>query len=966
MPLQKQKIEIPLGGGLQTKADPKVVPPGSLLVLENGEFDDAGALKKRNGYDALSTATINGSAITKGRGLHTYRGSLVHLDGLLLREYLPSQHKWQGAQKLRLCATTATGLPVAQAPYVVSTIRPIMPEIAVANGVAVYAYRPFGGTLVFGAIDASTGADIIPASFENATSCAAIRVIASGSTIFIISIDGANVLMRYLNTESPTAFSVASNLATDSNGTDIGFDAAAVDQSGNCVVAYETTTPRVKLLLFTTAGGGASTTISEDPDTKHVGVCVSAAGDIYVAYRNQATNRARTRGYTSGLVALFAAADLDTSAGCDQFAGVEESANTIRWVYSVSASSQRRVKHNTVTSAGTIGTSATVRRGAFVASKPFRYNDLTWMCLGYTSGNATAIQSGYYLVDVTGSVIVARYLPDQGLTEDKLQTILPQPSPVAEISPGVYWVGAGYRTSQSLILDTYYEQPARVALDFTRPTRATELGGNLLVATGGLLHEYDGDKLYENGFFVAPEPLSAVQVGGGSLADGVYQFAAAYAAFDSRGQLQIGPPSTIGSITVAAGGGTAVVTVTVPYLRMTNRLTGSGLSVYLLLYASEAGGDTLYEVQAADNSTSGDTTTINFATTTGLTDNRILYTNGNILENNAPPALRNIVGKGARVYGMAEKAILNYSKELVDGYPVSFVAETMVKRLHQDGGEHYSLAVMDDTIIAFGENSIQQLGGDGLDDTGASDGLSLPRVIASDTGALPDTPLVTTDAGVFFRSRRGQCLLNRALQVEYIGAPVEAYNANSLVSSALVPGKGQVRFGHADGSALVYDQSAGQWASFSDHAQVAAAVCDGVYYWQAGNGRVYRMSSGFRDHGSWFDLLVETPWLKVDGLQGFQRLYHFGILGEWRSPHRLVIDIYYDYRPDSAETITFDALSGYAAGDPLQMRRHLGVKCQAVKFRIRDTDQRGTGESLKLTALALEVGVKGGIVRKNR
>lgn len=59
MPLERQNVAVPFVGGLETKQDPKTVPPAKLLSLVNGTFAAPGKLKKRNGYKALGSNIVS-------------------------------------------------------------------------------------------------------------------------------------------------------------------------------------------------------------------------------------------------------------------------------------------------------------------------------------------------------------------------------------------------------------------------------------------------------------------------------------------------------------------------------------------------------------------------------------------------------------------------------------------------------------------------------------------------------------------------------------------------------------------------------------------------------------------------------------------------------------------------------------------------------------------------------------------
>ena len=77
--------------------------------------------------------------------------------------------------------------------------------------------------------------------------------------------------------------------------------------------------------------------------------------------------------------------------------------------------------------------------------------------------------------------------------------------------------------------------------------------------------------------------------------------------------------------------------------------------------------------------------------------------------------------------------------------------------------------------------------------------------------------------GSMFQSAKGICLMDRSLNVTYIGGPVERYTSGGAVitSAVLVPDLSQVRFGLDTGISLVYDLVVGEWAIFtygSEHA----------------------------------------------------------------------------------------------------------------------------------------------------
>ena len=78
---QKGLVPISFNKGLDAKTDDKQSLPGSLSVLENGQFDKGGIINKRNGLTSISRTVFgSGQAISSGIGLATYGNQLLSFD----------------------------------------------------------------------------------------------------------------------------------------------------------------------------------------------------------------------------------------------------------------------------------------------------------------------------------------------------------------------------------------------------------------------------------------------------------------------------------------------------------------------------------------------------------------------------------------------------------------------------------------------------------------------------------------------------------------------------------------------------------------------------------------------------------------------------------------------------------------------------------------------------------------------
>ena len=78
--------------------------------------------------------------------------------------------------------------------------------------------------------------------------------------------------------------------------------------------------------------------------------------------------------------------------------------------------------------------------------------------------------------------------------------------------------------------------------------------------------------------------------------------------------------------------------------------------------------------------------------------------------------------------------------------------------------------------------------------------------------------------GLMFKSSKGIYLLSRALELKYIGADVEAYNAFDVTSAQLIPTVYEVRFTLTNGVCLVHDYYVDQWSVYTNIAAVDATM----------------------------------------------------------------------------------------------------------------------------------------------
>lgn len=549
------------------------------------------------------------------------------------------------------------------------------------------------------------------------------------------------------------------------------------------------------------------------------------------------------------------------------------------------------------------------------------------------------------------------------------------PLVVDEIAIGAQLVGAGLPQ----VITRTAIATAELTPSFANPI--ADLNGIAMMANG-INNQHDGEFTYEQGFAERPTILSNTSAAaGGSLSDGTYSFIAVYAWIDLAGNLQLSELSDPYSITLAFGGAVQAVTLSVRSYWLSGRVvrdvTTRGIApqnALIFLYRTQANGTLYYlnEIQPSVAGVAAVTFAPSYLLDTLLIANRILYTTGGALQNAAPPPATSLCSNGTRLFAyQAGKDTIHFSKKYTSGEAINF-CRTFTKALIPDGSVKTTLAAMDGRIIALRENSIQYFDGDGPTENGANDTFSDVRIIPSEGGCIPNTPSVTTAMGVFYKSQDGIKLLTRGLEVIDIGAPVDDFASLTLRSIVHMPEENKVYFVHTSTpdipGVFTYDYFTKQWSRLhwtigASTTPIAARYRGVIHAAGFGASAVNTVKSGttYQDQGSSYSMRLETPWVKLANLQGFQRLWYINVLGTIKSNHTLTLDIFKDYSETIDQTVAF-AVTG-SVDTPLQFRHHYGKKCQSVKFRLSDSSQSSSFESCVLTGISLEIGLKRGVFK---
>lgn len=446
----------------------------------------------------------------------------------------------------------------------------------------------------------------------------------------------------------------------------------------------------------------------------------------------------------------------------------------------------------------------------------------------------------------------------------------------------------------------------------------------------------------------------------------------------------------------SAGGGDTLSTsdvgsmvVNIPTLKLTYKT-----NVKIVIYRWSVAQQNYYQVTSVLVPTLNIPTNASLQYTDTLGDsailgNNLIYTTGGVIEDIGPPPSSTMTLFDDRLWlvDAQDRNLLWFSKQVIEGTPVEmsdlltfYVAPTI--GVQGSTGPITALGVMDDKLIIFKKDAIYYINGTGPDNTGANSSYNGPIFITSTVGCDNQNSIVFQPQGLMFQSDKGIWLLGRDLSTQYIGAPVQQFNSGLIQSSASIPETNQVRFTLSTGQTLMYDYFYGQWGTFVGVPAISACIYDELHTFINSYGDVYQENPGTYIDGSNPVLIAfTTSWLKLANLQGYQRAYFFYILGEYLSPHKLQVNISYDYNsaPSQSVLITPDnfsptygsglSQSPFGQGNPYGGRNvenwrifFKQQRCQAFQLNIQEVfdGSFGTvaGGGLTISGLNLVAGFK--------
>ncbi len=1022
MALQKEIVGIGFVGGLETKADEKTVLPTKLTHLDNGEFTKRGTVRARPGHFALPDASLNGSASAAILG--TKLAHATRADELLLvtdqRLYSQDETASRWIDKGPHFPLTYTSTELAQV-----NASQSYSSIATAGNVRAVIWEDSRGGVRYSLYNASTGAAYVVDQVIAASNASRPYAVPVGNNVMLLWAEhstneirgqlilGHNILASVAAAYVPMVqdLDATRKYAVTVYGTDLYF---AYHADGTVVAAG------IGYAKVNT-GGVTAWKVSVSTDTP---TCLDIA-------HNASTDKVDIIWYSGALVKYSRIRNtlvFDVSGST-----LNGSANVVRVAVSPSytETNGELFAHawevdaatddiNTVYIANSNPVVDSVRlRHCHLVSSGFRLQATGPGCFILGHASRTGLQNAYYLYD-ENRILLGQF---------SYQNALGRPAADHLTRCFDNQVALGFKRQLDVEGTNAVFTHSGVSLVAfnTAPTPKFAEAGDTTYLTGSLLWAYDGHAVAEANPLMYPDMVDTPVVAGASAGDFAssttgpglltplqqYTYRVYYEFRRANGE-RVRSASLTRSITMDATDDT--VTITIPTLGHTHwrddLTTITALSDVTITVFRTTGNDTsgiYYKVSGNDpatvtgsnryiyNDPTADTVSfIDELADTAIVSQEVDYLSRGELENIPCPGPTLLATVGDRVFaaggGVADGTI-RYSKLRFQGEPAEFSDLLVVDDLPEGPGNITSLSYVNETLVALRERGIAAVAGIGVDNTGTSGGFE-SQAVTTDVGCSGVT--VVTPQGIMFTTSKGIYLLDQSFNVSYIGAPAERYNAQTWTGACVIPTTNQVVFTTSDTTAsarsLMFDYHFNEWSSWTLQANdlVLWKGTIPVYLRTADLISLYRDNSAyddaiFTDAGSTYDFSLRTGPIRLqDCLQGFARLRRFQVLGTYRSPHQLLVDLYYDRDGAPYESITWDPSTvidpstwgsdtawgsgsfwgGSRDGNTYQFEhKPKRQKFSTIRFGFSMIPGTTPGAGYEITELALECGVKPGLQR---
>ena len=997
--IPNQNIPIKFGQGIDTKSDPKTVVPGKLLQLRDMIQVSANQWRKRNGYNPISTAILGGGNLVSPKMIKSFENELICADSGLLYSYSPTQSAWVPKGNYQPVAVSKNVVSRASGTLHLGAVS------AVLGNIALFAWNSTtsnsSNTPTAAVIDLASGVQLV--SEFKLTSTIAGR---SSVGIQCVVLGSTSIAVFYHNSAGHIAFRILSlSVGSASIGSetvlvaDGGFDLFEIcNTPAGAAIVYligiQVGTVSINVSTLNSSGAILNTTSIADPLTLGCFSINSEPGthNIWVYWTNTANTTVnftmRYAVYTSTLAAVLAPTDIFTGVQSPLSVTAVSTSSGVQSSFVCSIGSNGfgyADNYSTFITKAVVNSSGAVTvsffsSNLFLQSSCFSVNGKSY----FICSNYSTIQPTLFAVSTSDNSVLAKMFV--GTAADYRNG-----SYVNNIVPGIgnapKNLVSPYLLGGSKVLfacsEAFEANPLSAArnpilgasygiIDFANQElfNSVSANGNLIL-NGGFVSAYDGEQVSELNFHLFPEILAITpNASGGSMADGTYLYKAVFQYTDAAGNLHQSAPSVGTLVNISGGGGFGSVSIYIKSLP----ITAKNVEIHVFRTVANGSSASMHETNstvfpALNQPTATYVAFIDKNSDNSILSNAAIYTQGGVIENTAPPPAMVFLLRNNRLWliDSENKNTVWYTKTFQVGAGINF-SDLLTTQVDATGGDCIALASMDDKLVVFEENQPLIIQGDGAGDTGQGSTLSNPLPIPADTGCINSKGVITFPGGVIAKTKKGIYLLDRALNYKYFGSEVEAFNSQDVTAVTMLKDKNQIVFltDTLFGLTLVYDYVFGQWSTFTNTRGYSADVWNGAYVYARTDGTIYQEAPGYYlDDGVPFYVQIKTSWLSFAGIQGFQRVRDFLMLGNYANgatpSHGVKVSAAYDF-VDSFSTPILIYFGPASTSGVFQYEESLPrQKCTSISLLIQEQLSGDPLEFISFTDMSFMAGIKRGL-----
>ena len=474
-----------------------------------------------------------------------------------------------------------------------------------------------------------------------------------------------------------------------------------------------------------------------------------------------------------------------------------------------------------------------------------------------------------------------------------------------------------------------------------KTTSATVADNTIISNT--MLMKFDGSALTENGFLHAPfirKVTDSTDYDMKGIIDGVRNYAVIFKAIDSKGYEERSAAhfQSVSFSYITNNPPTPDVTLEIIGLQETLKR-----SHFIEVYRTATNGQNYFRIGVIQAEKGGIYTYTDTTSDDDLAGNELAYFNSRG-QNITPPAGDFIATNDAR---LAISGVEQSDNEVFISRP-----------FFEDGSEALTfdatinlifpskvraISKLDSRFIIFTEDKMYWWG----------EGYQRPVELTAGTTVPIDNfeSILETRLGLVFKSRKGFYLLDRGLNINYIGALIEDYNKRQVVSSVSDPTSERIAFLFDKGDVVVFDTFTQNWTERHYRGATDIFVLEGKIGYSDSRGRIYIEDDLIADDdGRPIETLFETGFFQLNDLQGSFNLNSINLMGVFFPNTKVTIEIRYNNEENytqSVEKVVNSTIGSVEDGTPA-FGVISNVKEKSENFTIRFRPNRRSSDIMSV------------------